>query len=263
MDLGIAGRVALVAASSRGLGLACAERLAQEGCHVALCGRDEAALAAAVARVRAKSLSGRVVGHRADLTEASAIDALVAAVTADLGGIDILVVNSGGPPPGTFDAADDAKWIAAYHLVFLSAVRLIRTVLPGMKERGWGRVVCIASRAVREPIPNLIISNAVRLGLAGMTKTLSAEVAAHGVTVNTVGPGPTATDRALELAGARAAKRGVSVEEELAQTAASIPAGRLATPDELAAAVAFLASEPARHITGVSLLVDGGASRGL
>jgi 3-oxoacyl-[acyl-carrier protein] reductase len=181
----------------------------------------------------------------------------------ELGPIDILVTNSGGPPPGGFDAADDAKWTKAFGLTFLSAVRLIREVLPSMKERQWGRVVNFTSRAIKEPIPNLLLSNAMRLAVAGMAKTLAAEVAAFGITVNNVCPGPTMTDRAVQLAQTRADKSGVRLDIELEATARRIPRGRLAQPEEQAAAVAFLVSELAGHITGVSLFVDGGETAAL
>lgn len=263
MDLGIRGRVALIGASGRGLGLATAQRLAMEGCAVALCDKDESVLGAALASVRAVAQDVRVAAYPVDLTSAEDIEALAAAVRNDLGPVSILVTNSGGPPPGPFDAADDEKWLFAYQLTFLSAVRLIRAVLPDMKAQGWGRIINFTSRSLKEPIPNLIISNSVRLAVGGMAKTLAGEVASYGITVNNVCPGPTTTDRAIELAAARAARKGLTVEEELAETARSIPLGRLATPEEQAAAVAFLASELAGYITGISLLVDGGAVRAL
>lgn len=262
MDLGIQGKVALVGASAGGLGLATAERLAAEGCRVAICDIDEEALGAALERVRSAG-SGEAVALRVDLTSAEAITALVADVETWVGTVDILVTNAGGPPPGTFDAADDDKWDSAYRLTFLSAVRLIRAVLPGMKESGWGRIINFASRSLRAPIPNLMLSNAMRLAVAGMAKTLAAEVAGFGITVNNIGPGPTMTDRAVQLAAGRAAAKGITVDEELAATAARIPRGRLATPEEQAAVAAFLASEAAGHITGVSLLVDGGETSAL
>jgi 3-oxoacyl-[acyl-carrier protein] reductase len=173
------------------------------------------------------------------------------------------VTNSGGPPPGSFDDATDDKWEQAYSLTFLSAVRLIRAVLPDMKAQRWGRIINFASRALREPIQGLIISNAVRLSVLGMAKTLAVELAPYGITVNNIGPGPTTTERALELSSRRAAQQGITVEEELARTARSIPMGRLARPEEIADAAAFLASDLAGYITGVSLLVDGGAVRAL
>jgi 3-oxoacyl-[acyl-carrier protein] reductase len=204
-----------------------------------------------------------VAAYAVDFTRAEEIVNLVGQVIEDLGSVAILVTNSGGPPPGTFDEASDEKWHLGYELTFLSAVRLIRQVLPGMKTNRWGRIINFASRALREPIDNLMISNGMRLAVAGMAKTLAAEVAADGITVNNIGPGPTSTDRAVELAAARAKKKKISVEEELSNTAARIPRGRLAAPDEQAAAAAFLASDLAGHINGVSLLIDGGETRAL
>lgn len=264
MDLGIQGRIALVGASGRGLGLATAQRLAMEGCHIAICDKDEDVLEAAKESVREAGNSDiKIATYPVDLTKAAEIDQLVASVKQDLGAVSILVTNSGGPPPGPFDAADDEKWLFAYQLTFLSAVRLIRAVLPDMKAQNWGRIINFTSRSLKEPIPNLIISNSVRLAVGGMAKTLADEVAQYGITVNNVCPGPTTTDRAIELAAARAAKKGISVEEELEQTSSKIPLGRLAKPEEQAAAVAFLASELAGYITGISLLVDGGAVKAL
>lgn len=263
MDLGIAGRVALVGASANGLGLATAERFAMEGCSVAICDLNAAALEVAKERVRGASTGGRVHAWQVDLRDPTSIESLVSGVTAELGPVDILVTNSGGPPPGSFEDSTDEKWQLSFELTFLSAVRLIREVLPGMKERNWGRIVNFTSRAIREPIPNLMLSNAVRLAVAGMAKTLAAEVAPHGITVNNLGPGPTSTDRALELAAARAVKKGITVEEELILTESRIPRGRMAKPEEQAAVAVFLASELAGHITGAGLIVDGGETGSL
>lgn len=263
MDLGIRGRVALVGASGRGLGLATAKRLAAEGCNVAICDIDADVLDEAAAEVADAGDEVRVEAYRVDLTDAENIEDLVASARRDLGPVGILITNSGGPPPGSFDAATDEKWLRAFDLTFMSAVRLIRGVLPDMKDQGWGRIINFTSRALKEPIPNLIISNAVRLAVAGMAKTLAGEVAGDGITVNNLCPGPTTTDRAVQLAAARAEKKGIAVEEELQRTASNIPVGRLATPEEQAAAAAFLASEPGGYVTGFSLLVDGGAVRAL
>ena len=263
MDLGIDGKVALVGASAGGLGLATAKRLAMEGCRVAVCDKDAARLNQALEQVLSAGRNGLAKAYPTDLTRVDSIEALVKKVNADLGPVDILVTNSGGPPPGTFTDATDEKWHLGYELTFLSAVRLIRLVLPGMKAARWGRIINFASRALREPIDNLMISNGMRLAVAGMAKTLAAEVAAFGITVNNIGPGPTLTDRAVELAAVRAQKKGINVEAELANTAARIPRGRLAAPEEQAAAAAFLASDLAGHINGVSLLIDGGETRSL
>jgi 3-oxoacyl-[acyl-carrier protein] reductase len=234
-----------------------------EGCDVAICDIDRDVLDGALESVRAINPSGSAAAYQVDLTQADSIEQLVEDVRRDLGVVSILVTNSGGPPPGTFDAATDEKWLFAYQLTFLSAVRLVRAVLPDMKAQRWGRIINFTSRSLKEPIPNLMISNAVRLAVGGMAKTLAGEVASYGITVNNVCPGPTTTDRAIELAGARAAKKGISVEDELARTASTIPMGRLARPEEQAAAVAYLASDLAGYITGISLLVDGGAVKAL
>lgn len=264
MDLLIKGKVALVGASANGLGLATACRLAMEDCHVVVCDIDESSLIPAKeAVIAAGGPAVRVMARRVDLTNPGEIEAMVADVQRELGSIDILVSNAGGPPPGMFDQATDAKWQKGFELTFLSAVRLIRACLPDMKAKKWGRIINFTSRALREPIENLMISNAVRLAVGGMAKTLAAEVAPFGITVNNVCPGPTSTGRAIELASARAAGKGISTREELEQTARRIPRGRLATPEEPAAAVAFLASELAGHITGISLLVDGGETKAL
>ncbi|MCZ7567152.1 MAG: SDR family oxidoreductase [Ardenticatenaceae bacterium] len=263
MDLGIRGRIALVGASGRGLGLATAQRLAGEGCDLAICDKDEQVLDAALRAVKTAGEGIRVFAYPVDLTKADEIENLVASVKRDLGPVSILVTNSGGPPPGPFDVATDEKWLFAYHLTFLSAVRLIRAVLPDMKSQRWGRIINFTSRSLKEPIPNLIISNSVRLAVGGMAKTLAGEVAQYGITVNNVCPGPTSTDRAIELAAARATQKGITLEEEQAQTIKAIPIGRLARPEEQAAAAAFLASELAGYITGISLLVDGGAVKAL
>jgi 3-oxoacyl-[acyl-carrier protein] reductase len=263
MDLGIQGKVALIGASGRGLGRATAERLAMEGAHVAICDVDQSVLAEAKRIVKTAGTGGSVLAYQVDLTLAEDIERLIKQVRNDLGPVSILVTNSGGPPPGGFNEATDEKWEHAYELTFLSAVRLIRAVLPDMKAQEWGRIVNFTSRALKEPIPNLIISNAVRLAVGGMAKTLAMEVASYGITVNNICPGPTTTDRALELAEARAKQKGVSLQEELGLTAQNIPLGRLAHPEEPAAAAAFLASELAGYITGISLLIDGGAVKAL
>ena len=263
MDLRIAGKCALIGASGQGLGLACAKRLAMEGCSVALCDINPQALDGAQEEIYAIVPNASMAKFVVDLTDAQAIETLVTDVNEELGPVDILVTNSGGPPPGSFNQATDDKWYRAYDLTFMSAVRLIRLVLPHMKSSGWGRIINLSSRTLKEPIANLMISNAVRLALAGMAKTLSSEIADTGVTVNNVGPGPTATDRAIELAGVRAAKKGIDVDAEIALTNQRIPRGRMAVPEEIADTVVFLASDLAGHITGQGILIDGGETRAL
>ncbi|WP_419948840.1 SDR family oxidoreductase [Candidatus Palauibacter sp.] len=262
MDFGIAGRVALVAASSKGLGRAVAEELAAEGTHLVMCARGEDDLADAVASADARG-SGEVLGIPADLSDPAAVAMLVDRAQDRFGCVDILVNNAGGPPAGPFEAHDAAAWRAAVRLNLESALQLTRAVLPGMKDRGWGRILNITSVAVKEPVDGLILSNSVRAAVTGFAKSLSNEVAEFGVTVNNILPGFTRTARLEELARVRAEAGGVSTEEVEAGWNAAIPARRIGEAREFAAVVAFLASERASYVTGVSVAVDGGRTRAL
>ena len=208
MDLGIQGKVALIGASGRGLGRATAERLAQEGVRIAICDKEESVLDEARAAVSAAGGGSDVFAYPVDLTRSDDIEQLVANVRRDLGPISILITNSGGPPPGGFDSATDEKWEFAYQLTFLSAVRLIRAALPDMKEQEWGRIINFTSRAIKEPIANLMISNAVRLAVVGMAKTLAAEVAEYGITVNNIGPWPDNHRPGYRISGSTSRKEG-------------------------------------------------------
>ena len=248
MDLGIAGRVALVTGASQGIGRQVAFELAREGATVALNARNPESLSAAAEEVR--SAGSSVTTHVADVSRADAVARLVAEVQQQSGPIDILVVNAGGPPTGQAASLGDDAWVIGYELTLMSAVRLAREVLSGMRARRFGRIVNITSLAVRAPIARLTLSNAFRAAVTGFAKTLSSEVAAEGVTVNNVAPGYTATERLDEV---------VADDEARQALLASIPAQRLATATEIAAAVAFLASQRAGYITGQTLLVDGGA----
>lgn len=250
MDLGITGRRAAVAAASGGLGLASARALAADGVEVALCGRDPAKVDAAVSAIRADG--GRAVGLVADVSTAEGATAFVDAAAEALGGIDILVANAGGPPPGTFATTPLDAYLPALELSLLSTVAMCTAVVPAMSDRGWGRVVAITSISVRQPIPNLILSNTARAGLTGFLKTLALEVAGHGVTVNSVQPGSHATDRLRSIHGA-----------DLSAIAADTPVGEVGRPEDFGAVVAFLCSDQARFITGAALPVDGGAYRAL
>jgi 3-oxoacyl-[acyl-carrier protein] reductase len=262
MDLGLKGKVAVVAAASKGLGRACALELAREGCAVAICAREQAALYAAAEEI-SSATGARVVPVVADMTKAEEIERFIATARGELGDPLILVTNAGGPPAGYFDDFDDAAWQRAFELTLMSTVRLIRAALPGMRAAGWGRIVNITSITVKQPIDNLLLSNAIRPGVIGLAKSLATQLANQGITINNVAPGNTLTDRQRVLAEARAQREGRSAEELIAEAGASIPAGRVGQPEELAAVVAFLASTRASYVTGTTLLVDGGAARGL
>jgi 3-oxoacyl-[acyl-carrier protein] reductase len=244
-----------VLGSSKGLGRAIADELAAEGADLFLVARDDAVLQ----RTRAEIVGAhpvRVEALAADVTKDCALIAQTA--TDQLGGIDILVTNSGGPPGGPVVDLDLDAWDAAYRLLLRSAVALCQAVVPGMRERHWGRVINITSISVKQPVDGLGLSNSLRAAVTGMARTLANEVAADGVTVNNVLPGYTATDRLTELAAARAARFGTSPEAERGQWIAETPMGRLGDPKELASLVAYLVSERAAFLTGQSIAVDGG-----
>jgi 3-oxoacyl-[acyl-carrier protein] reductase len=262
MDLGIRDKVALVGAASRGLGRAAAFELAQEGATVAICARGADQLEATAEAIRTET-GVEVLAVAADLSQAEDVARVVGAVQDRFGRIDILVNNAGGPPGGSFDDFDDEAWQAAWQLTLMSVVRLIRAVLPGMKERGWGRIINITSVSVKQPIPDLLLSNVYRPGVVGLAKTLSRDLAPLGITVNNVAPGHSVTDRVTDLLGRKAAEAGITMEEALKEAAASIPMRRMGQPEELAALIAFLASERASYITGVTVPVDGGSVQGL
>ncbi len=250
MDLGISGRRAVVAGSSAGLGFASAAALAAAGARVAICGRDQARLDDAVARLRDDGAD--VVGLVADVGTAAGATEFVAEATDALGGIDILVPNAGGPPPGTFASTDLDAYLPALELNLLSTVAMCKAAVPAMVDQGWGRVCAITSISVRQPIDTLILSNTARAGVTGFLKTMATEVAPHGVTVNSVLPGSHATDRLAKVYGG-----------DLSGAAAGVPAGVVGRPEDFGQVVAFLCSDQARFITGVALQVDGGASRAL
>ena len=262
MDLGLKNKVALVAAGSRGLGRAVAEELATEGASMLLCAREAQTLAETAATI-AETTGAHVLAVPADVTVLDDIKRLVDAGIERFGRIDILITNAGGPPAGRFEHLTREQWEDAIKLTLLSAVELARQVLPGMKERRWGRIINITSIAVKQPVENLLLSNSMRAGLTGFARTLANEVAADGITVNNVLPGYTRTERLEELAQMMAEKQGISPSEFRGKWEKEIPMGRLGEPREFAALVAFLASERASYITGTSIQVDGGWIRSL
>ena len=246
MNLHLDGKVALVTAGSKGIGFAIARGLAAEGVRVALCARTAPEVDEAAAAVGG-------TGFVADVSSEGDLERLFREVRGAIGAPDILVTNAGGPPSGTPTQIGLSGWDGAYNLTLMSVVRLVQHALPAMRERGWGRIINVTSLSVREPVPTLTLSNAFRAAVTGYAKTLAGEVGKDGVTVNNVAPGYTATARTDELFGGEA--RG--------QLEADIPLGRFATPEEVAAAAVFLASQGAAYITGQTLLVDGGLTKGV
>lgn len=258
MDLGITGKVAMVAAASKGIGLATAQALAAEGATLSICSRSEETLEAA-----SELIGGEVRTYVVDVTQPDDLEWWLSETTTDMGAPDILVTNTGGPPAGALDTLTDEQWQSGIDSTLLNIVRLSRLVLPGMSERGWGRVVHITSLVAREPNPILPISGTLRAGIIALTRLQAREVAAKGVTVNGVLPGNTLTDRQRHLADIRAEKEGITQEEALEKIGGEMPIGRLADPKEIGDVVAFLCSARASYVTGESILVDGGTTRGV
>ncbi len=261
MDLGLKGRVAFVAASSRGLGAAIAEALAAEGALVACCARS------AAIHERAAELASRhgvrTIGVEADVSVAADVARAVTTAAEALGPIDILVTNAGGPPPGPFESHSSEAWQRAIALNLESVVNLTRAVLPSMKSRRWGRILNVTSIAVKQPVDGLILSNSVRAAVTGFARSLANEVAPFGITVNNLMPGYTRTERLEELAKSTATSKGSTRDEAFALWEKQIPMGRVGEPHEFAALATFLASERASYITAQSIAVDGGWIRSL
>jgi 3-oxoacyl-[acyl-carrier protein] reductase len=255
MDLGLEGRRAVVMGASRGLGRAIASELAAEGSHVVAVARnlarlDDLANSAASAR-------GTITALACDLADAAAVTGLEGL----LSDVEVLVLNTGGPPPGSASDTSDAIWRSQFEAMFLSAIRLTRLALPGMRRRGFGRILVVVSSGVIQPIPNLVVSNALRLALVGWAKTLAGEVAGAGITVNCLAPGRIATDRVAELDQGRAGREGITVAEVERQSRTAIPAARYGESGEFASIATFLASTRASYITGSVVRVDGGMIR--
>jgi 3-oxoacyl-[acyl-carrier protein] reductase len=262
MELGLKGRVAVVAASSQGLGKATAYAFAAEGCNVALCARNEAALSGIAQDIKAKH---RVEAYfrSLDVTDEAAVKKFVASVGEKFGRVDICVTNAGGPPAKPFLELSMEEWRRAVELNLLSTVSFCREVIPWMQKRKWGRIVTITSSSVKQPIPDLVLSNSIRTGVVGLVKSLSILYGRDGILVNNVGPGYTRTDRLKDLAASRSKASGVPAEELYERWAADTATGKIAEPEEVASTIVWLASEQARSITGQTVLVENGAYRGL
>lgn len=262
MDYQLKGKRAIVMASSRGLGHATALGLAREGCHLVMCSRDAARVEAAAERIR-RETGARVRALAADVSSRADAARLVEAAVAEYGGLEIVVHNAGGPPAGETLELTEEQWQHAFEQNLLSFVRIARAAVPEMRKAGYGRVIAIASSSIKQPIPNLALSNALRAGVWGLAKTLSRELAPHGILVNVVAPGRIETERIAELDRANAERSGRSIEEIRRATVAAIPLGRLGRPEELANVVVFLASAAASYVTGQAITVDGGAGTAL
>ena len=263
MDLGLSGRVALVTAASRGLGLASAKALAADGASLLICARGPLRLDEAAREIQAAASGVRVETMTLDVAAPDAATQLVGQARAAFGRLDILVNNAGGPPPGSFASVDDADWEKAFQITLMSVVRLVREALPLLQASGQGRIINLVSTSVKQPIDGLILSNALRAAVIGMAKTLSKEVGGSGVTINNVLPGIILTDRQRELRGADAARRGISFEQAIEEAGRGVPLRRIGQPDEVGALVAFLASKQASYITGTSIQIDGGMIAGI
>ena len=263
MDLGLRGKTALVAAASKGLGEAVARALAQEGANVVIFSRDEAAIQATAREIEGIAADGaQVLALAADVTNPMDVERVVRAAAERFGGVDILYNNAGGPKPGYFDALSDEDWHQAFSLNLMSAIRLTRACLPYMRRKRWGRIITGTSSSVKQPIDTLMLSNSIRSATTAWSKTLADQVAGDGITVNTLAPGRIKTERTVQLDEDTARRTGKSLDEIMRERLAAIPMGRYGDPAEFGAAAAFLASEQASYITGVTLLVDGGQFRG-
>ncbi|MGA8432925.1 MAG: SDR family oxidoreductase [Candidatus Sulfotelmatobacter sp.] len=262
MDLGLKDRVAVVAASSQGIGRATAAAFAAEGCRVAMCARNDEALQSAAEQIK-RQHSAEVFAQTCDVTNASSVSAFIAAVVKQFGGVDICVANAGGPPAKGFLAASLEDWQRAIEMNFLSTVYFAREVIPHMQRKRWGRIITLTSITTKQPVADLVLSNAVRAAVVGLMKSLANEFGKDGILVTNVGPGFTATDRLKELAKARSSAAGKSEQEIFDAWAAEAPLRRLGDPREVAETIVWLASERASYITGQTILVDGGIYKGL
>lgn len=262
MDLGLQGKVALVAGGSQGLGKAVAMEMIREGAKVAICALDDPQLPGAVEEIKAAT-GGDIIGIPADLTDADQARNFIRQSLEHYGTVDVLVNNAGGPPNKTFLEIDDELWDFGFRLNLMSTIRMTREVVPIMMEKRWGRIINMTSISVKQPIDGLILSNTVRSGVVGLAKTLSNELASYNITVNNVCPGYTMTDRVRNLAIDVAQKEGTEPEAIIKRWESTIPMGRLGSPEDFAALVTFIASERAGYITGASIQIDGGYYKGV
>ena len=260
MDFQIKNKNAIVCASSQGLGKAAAMELASEGVNIVISSRSEQDLLNVKEEIETSS-SVKVISVVADLNKPENIDNLYNKAHSELGPIDILVNNAGGPPPSNFESLNDEDWLKAFNLTMMSSIRLSKLVLPGMKKKNWGRIINISSVSVKTPVPGLFLSNSLRMGVLGWSKALSDEVAPKGITVNSVCPGSTRTSRITKILKSQSESTGRALEEIESVAAAKIPMLRIGEPKELAALIAFLASERASYMTGLAIQVDGGSAR--
>lgn len=258
MELGLKNKTALVAASSKGLGRACAEALAAEGAGVVICARNEADLDRTREEI-SRATGSDILAVVADMTRPEHIERVVEKTVSHFGRLHILITNAGGPPGGDFFDFDDAVWHSAFELSLMSVVRLIRAVVPHMQALKWGRIINITSLSVKEPLAPLVLSNAIRPSVHGLAKTLANQLGKDGITVNNILPGYTRTDRIIEYGKAVAKQSGKTLSAVLREMGKPVPVGRIGEPEELGALAAFLSSEKAAYITGVSIPVDGGA----
>lgn len=262
MDLGLKGKRAIVLAASRGLGFASAMGLAREGCHLVVCSRDEARINDAADTIR-RETGAHVRAIAADVSSAHEAQRLVELAVVEYGGLEIVVHNAGGPPAGETLALSEAQWQKAFEQNLLSFTRIVHAAVPEMKKARYGRLLTIASSSIKQPIPNLALSNALRAGVWGLAKTLSRELASQGILVNVIAPGRIQTERIDELDQANAEKSGKPIDDVRRASVASIPLGRLGQPEEFANVIVFLASARASYVSGQAITVDGAAGNAL
>lgn len=262
MDSGLKHKVVIVSGASQGMGRAAAHAFAAEGARVAICARTEKTLQEAAGAIRAAT-GAEITPYVCDISDPDAVTAMVGSVVQRYGRVDVAIANAAGPPPRTFLKTSSEDWQSAFAMNFMSVVHLAREVLPHMQKNRWGRLVTITSISVRQPIPDLLLSNSIRPAVVGLVKSLAVEFGKDGITVNNVAPGYTATERLAELTEVRAKAAGVSEDEIRERWAADVPLRRLGKPEEIADAILWLASERASYVTGQTIVVDGGIYKGM